>query len=86
MSPFGYKRRFGPRRWYDRSTPESRPSSGNIRFAPNFVCFTPRNRSTGSMLRESGFDPKQPCGPLRRLVWFGISKRTFGDEERNDWV
>ncbi len=32
MSGCGYKRRFGPRRWYDRSTPESRPSSGNVRF------------------------------------------------------
>ncbi len=33
MSPRGYKRRFGPRRWYDRSTPESRPSSGNVRLS-----------------------------------------------------
>ena len=32
MSPLGTQRRFGPRRWYDRSTPESRPSSGNVRF------------------------------------------------------
>ncbi len=32
MSGYGYKRWFGPRRWYDRFTPESRPSSGNVRF------------------------------------------------------
>ena len=31
-STSGYKRRFGPRRWYDRSTPGSRPSSGTSAF------------------------------------------------------
>ncbi len=29
-SPVGYEAKFGPGRRYDRSTPESRPSSGNV--------------------------------------------------------
>ncbi len=32
MSAPGYERRFRPVSEHDRSTPESRPSSGNVRF------------------------------------------------------
>ena len=55
----GYKRLFGPCRRSDRSTPESRPSSGNVCFAPDFVCFTPRCGPPGRCPRSSGFDPKR---------------------------
>ena len=41
MSPFGYKRLFGPPRRSVRSTPKSRPPSPNVRFTPDFVGFTP---------------------------------------------
>ena len=59
MSGYGYKRLFGPCRRSDRSTPESRPSSGNVRFAPDFVCFTPRCGPPGRCPRLSGFDPER---------------------------
>ncbi len=59
MSAYGYKRLFGPCRRSDRFTPESRPSSGNVCFAPDFVCFTPRCGPPGRCPRSSGFDPKQ---------------------------
>ncbi len=42
MSPLGYEAKFGPGRRADRSTPKSRPSSGNVRFAPDSVGFTRR--------------------------------------------
>ncbi len=58
ISSFPYTRRS------DRSTPESRPSSGNVCFAPDFVCFTPRCGPPGRCPRSSGFDPKQPSGTL----------------------
>ncbi len=64
MSASGYKRLFGPCRRSDRSTPESRPSSGNVCFAPDFVCFTPRCGPPGRCPRSSGFDPLRTFGEL----------------------
>ena len=58
MSGYGYKRRFGPCRRSDRSTPESRPSSGNVCFAPDFVCFTPRCGRPGRCPRRTACDPR----------------------------
>ncbi len=59
MSAFGYKRRFRPRRRSDRSTPESRPSSGNVRFLGVEVRWrsvletVSSGRSFRSMLKQS---------------------------------
>ena len=67
MSASGYKRLFGPCRRSDRSTPESRPSSGNVCFAPNFVCFNPRCGPPGRCPRSSGFDPMRTLAGLRKV-------------------
>ncbi len=45
LSGIGYKRRFGPRRRYDRSTPETRPSSGCACFLGLEVRSTSDSRS-----------------------------------------
>ncbi len=44
ISAVGYERRFGPRHRYDRSTPESRPSSGNVRISTRSFRFTSKCR------------------------------------------
>ena len=66
MSANGYKRRFGPRRWYDRSTPESRPSSGNVRFLGVEVRSTSDSRRTAARHRarkETNMDEPYPKLP-----------------------
>ena len=60
MSDYGYKRRLGPRRWYNRSTPERRPSSGNVRFLDVEVCSTSDSRRRWTRSAKTGFDPKRP--------------------------
>ncbi len=62
MSAYGYKRRFGPRRWYDRSTPESRPSSGNVRFLGLGVRSTPDSRRRWVRSARTGYDPEPTFG------------------------
>ncbi len=66
-STHGYKRRFRPRRWYDRSTPESRPSSGNVRFRCDYVRFTPNSGRKWLWRWMSGYDPKETFGPSHKL-------------------
>ena len=61
-SASGYKRRFGPRRWYDRSTPESRPSSGNVRFLGLEVRSTSDSRRRWARSARTGNDPKPTYG------------------------
>ncbi len=75
---FGYKRLFGPCRRSDRSTPESRPSSGDVCFAPDFVCFTPRCGPPGRCPRSSGFDPKRTLRRLSPVGRSAIQKGTLG--------
>ena len=87
MSPLGYKRLFGPCRRSDRSIPESRPSSGNVCFAPDFVCFTPESgrgrhpRRSGSRTvristaldSRNGQNPAQPLGKCPKPIGPGAS-------------
>jgi hypothetical protein len=65
MSEIGYKAKSGPRRWYDRSTPESRPSSGKFRFLGVEVRSTPDSRRRWAGSAKTGFDPKQTF----RSIW-----------------
>ncbi len=59
MSPCGYKRRFRPRRRSDRSTPESRPSSGDVRFLGLEVRSTSDSRRRWARSARTGYDPNQ---------------------------
>jgi hypothetical protein len=68
ISPYGYERRFGPRRWYDRSTPESRPSSGNVRFLGLEVRSTSDNRSRWARSAKTEFDPRRKLHLCLRQV------------------
>ncbi len=42
-----------------RSSPYSRPSSFDVRFRADFVCFTSRSGPTRRCPRSSAFDPKR---------------------------
>ena len=58
----GYKRRFGPRRWYARTTPEGRPSSGNVRFLGLEARSTSDRRRRWARFARTGYDPKRSWG------------------------
>jgi hypothetical protein len=73
MSLFGYKPKFEGPPQSVRSTPDSRHSSGNIRFGPNFVCFTPRCGPPGRCPRSSGVDPG--CVKTLPLLCFSRIRR-----------
>ncbi len=51
---------FGPCRRYVRFTPDSRPSSGNVCFAPDFVCFTPRCGPPRAEVRHKACSAETP--------------------------
>ena len=68
MSAYGYKRRFGPRRWYDRSTPESGPSSGNVRFLGVEVRSTSDSRRRWAWSARTGYDPLRKLMMLREKL------------------
>ncbi len=55
----GYERRFRPVSELDRSTPESRPSSGNVRILGVEVRFTSDSRRRWARSAKTGFDPKR---------------------------
>ncbi len=61
MSPLGYERRFRPVSEHDRSTPESRPSSGNVRFLGVEARSTSDSRRRWARPAKTGNDPKRPC-------------------------
>jgi hypothetical protein len=71
MSAYGYKRRFGPRRWHDRSTSESRPSNGNIRFLGVEV------RSTSDSRRRWARSARTVSDPERTFIGFCEPAREF---------
>ncbi len=56
-STHGYKRLFGPCRRSDRSTAESRPSSGNVRFLGVEVRSTSDSRRRWARSARTGYDP-----------------------------
>ena len=85
MSGVGYKRRFRPRRRSDRSTPESRPSSGNVRFLGVEVRSTSDSRRRWARSAKTGYDP-YPTSRTKRFalvrcycLWQTIPTMTFPD-------
>ncbi len=58
----------------------------NVRFSADYVRFGPKSGRIDTVTVESARHPKRTYGPLQRFVWFGISKRTSGDDEHNDRV
>ncbi len=61
-STHGYKRRFRPVSKHDRSTPESRPSSGNVRFLGVEIRSTSDSRRRWARSARTGYDPKATFG------------------------
>ncbi len=57
----GYQPKSGPGRRYDRSTPESRPSSGSVRFLGVEVRSTSDSRRRRARSARTGFDPNRTC-------------------------
>ena len=70
-SAVGYKRLFSGVPAVFRCQPESRPSSGNVRFAPDFVGFTSRSGPTRRCRHRSGGDPQ------RSFIWDASSGERY---------
>ena len=49
---------------HGQHTPESRPSSSNVRFAPNYFRFTPKSRPFFRASQTSVPDPQRTLGSL----------------------
>ncbi len=70
FADIGYKRRFRPRRRSDRSTPESRPSSGNVRFLGLEVRSTSDSRRRWARSAKTGCDPERTfTGSNPARIW-----------------
>ncbi len=68
-SAVGDKLWFGPHRRYDRATPESRPSSGCVRFLGLEVRSPSDSQRRWARSARTGYDPERIWGIARR---FGV--------------
>ena len=73
MSAPGYERRFRPVSEHDRSTPESRPSCGNVRFLGLEVRSTSDSRRRWARSAKTGFDPQRKFALLEEAEHWSLT-------------